>query len=254
MGIVTVVECATALNIEPSDPLLALIIPGVESCVANFIRYDPVKAKRIEFYPINDERHSQSGEGIYDSVNGRVILVPPSGVLSDVLILQNRPVWYDSDLEVREQYGAHAGQTPSSFGSSTVLVKGTDYWLDCQNNASISTNGVLRRTSGSWATEPGSIKVTYNAGNTAADLAGTGISRVADIKLATLQSVIWNYKQITQNAKTDLAGLTSGPIVMEKLGPYTYKTAGGTDYNFKYALPWGVQDMLRPHVSYAGIF
>lgn len=256
MPIVSYTECATALGIESNDPLLLLIHSSVEHLIVNYLRYDPVKSEKIEFYPINRERADTISDQRFDSINGRAILQSTGQVLGDVLVLENRPVWNDSTIEVREQYGAYAGQTAGSFGSGTILTKGTDYWIDCSASDQISTSGILYRIGGDWAHEPGSIKVKYNAGYAPADFGGTGTQKVADIKLATLQAVIWNYKQISLNAKQGFAGMTAGPIASERIGPYSYRTAATavSEYNFGGALPASVREILQPHRSYAGAF
>jgi len=256
MPIVTAAECAVLLNIAADDATLAAVIAGTEHSIINHLRYNPVKTAHTEFYPINRERYSQvSGDGQFDSINGQAVQRPSVGSVSgDVLILKNRPVWNDSTLEVREQSGAYAGQAAGSFGSGTVLAKGIDYWLDAADSDQISNSGILYRIGGHWCIEPGSIKVTYNAGYATADIAGTGGQKVGDIKLATIQAVIWNYKQIALNAKSPQAGLTSGPLTMEKVGPYTYRTSEVQSYNFTNSLPPSALTLLQPHRSYAGVF
>ena len=256
MSIVTAAECATLLGIDEDDATLALVIAGAEHAVMNFLRYDPVKSSKTEFYPTNLERADTAENPTFDSINGKAIAQRVGSVLGDVLILRNRPVWNDSTLEVREQPGAYAGQLSGSFGSGTVLTKGVDYWLDCNASDQISVSGILYRIGGSWAAEPGSIKVTYNSGFADADLAGTGTRKAADIKLATMQAVAFNYKQFALNAVQGRAGLTAGPIVSEKIGPYSYRNSAASvqAYNFANSLPSSSLVLLQPHRSYAGIF
>lgn len=256
MSIVSVTDCATAIGVVPTDPLLLLIHISSEHAVINFLRYDPAKSTKTEFYPINRERTDTEIDGRFNSINGRAILESSGQVLGDALILKNRPVWNDSTLVVKEQYGAYAGQLAGSFGSGTILTKGVDYWLDCNAADELSLSGILYRIGGSWASEPGSIKVVYNAGYAPTDLGGTGTQKVADIKLATIQAVMWNYKQIALNAKQGIAGMTAGPIMAEHIGPYSYRTASSAigDYNFGGSLPASVRELLQPHRSYAGMF
>jgi hypothetical protein len=258
MAIVTAAECAIALGIDASDTTLLLIMAGAEHAVVNFLRYDPSKTSNTEYYPINTERSANSENVAYvDSINGRANLYTEGGVSGDILVLRNKPVWNDATLEVREQFGAYAEQTASSFGSSTILTKGTDYWLDVDASDEVSLSGILYRLGGNWPTEPGSIKVTYNGGYSTTDLAGSTDRKVADIKLAVIQSVVWNYKQVVLNANQGLAGMVAGPITSEKIGPYSYKTGGGltaNPYNFTDSLPSSARNLLQPHRSYAGMF
>lgn len=258
MSIVTAAECAVALNVLESDPVLAMVLTGTEHSVINYLRYDPVKASRVEFYPFNDERRDAADPAAerVDSINGSAVFYQEGQTYGDILILRNRPVWNDNSLEVREQTGACAGQTSGSFGSGTILTKGVHYWLDCNTADGVSMSGILYRLGGNWPSDPGSIKVTYNGGYSTSDFAGSTARKIADIKLATIQAVIFNYKQIKLNAKQDLAGNTAGPIVAEKIGHYSYRTsaAGVSSYNFGGSLPASCRELLQPHRSFHGIF
>ena len=257
MAIVTAAECAIALGIDASDTTLLLVMAGAEHAVVNFLRYDPLKTSNTEYYPINTERAVNSENVAYvDSVNGRANIYMGGGISGDILSLRNKPVWNDNTLEVREEFGAYAGQTAGSFGASTVLVKGIDYWLDIDAADGVSLSGILYRIGGNWPTEPGSVKVIYNGGYSTSDLAGTTDRKVSDIKLAVIQSVVWNYKQVVLNAKQGLAGIVAGPITSEKIGPYSYKIGGGltaNPYNFTDSLPSSARNLLQPHRSYAGM-
>lgn len=56
------------------------------------------------------------------------------------------------DLEVRLDTGGNFGQTPDSFGSTTVLTNGVDYVLDISGyqGDGLSYSGILRRINGVW--------------------------------------------------------------------------------------------------------
>lgn len=143
------------------------------------------------------------------------------------------------------------------FGDTTILKPGADYWLDVKNDSSqMSSSGILFRIGSNWPITPGSVKVTYNSGFAAAQLNGTNTDdvRAAGIKMATLESIVYNYKQMNLNKRSGLAGFTAGPITSETLGPYSYSTSAGSTYNFNLDLPRSVKARLQKFRSYKGIF
>lgn len=74
-----------------------------------------------------------------------------------------------SITEVRMDPAGNFGFTSGSFGSSTLLTEGTDYFLELDATG-LSKSGHLIRNNASWPSRPGSVKVTYVAGFTAAEL------------------------------------------------------------------------------------
>ncbi len=255
MAILSDAEILIALGTSVLDDLAKLVYTPVEHLVFNYLRYNPVQRTNVEYYPINPVDGGESGVMLVDSRNGRAVLTPASYIYGDILALKNRPAWNDSTLEVREDFGAMAGQKSGSFGTPTILTKGVDYWMDVDDTTGFSKSGILYRVGGSWATEPGSIKVTYKGGYTASQLSGAAAdsSLVSDIKLATAMALVWNYKQLKLNQRVSpTVGFTPGPITSESIGPYSYSASGGALFTFSAALPASVHQILQPHRYYGG--
>lgn len=260
VGICTPEQYKTALGLKTIDPLLTMLMPMVENIVIDFLRYDPVKRANIEYYPLNAQRVSAwSGPLMVDSRNGKAFLTPTTYSYGDMLFLRNTPVWNDDTFEIREQFGGKSGQEAGSFGTSTILVKGVDYWIDVSGSGQISTSGIVYRNGTLWSQEPGSIKVTYNGGYTSSQLNGstpTDPVRVAAIQLGCVIAMMFNYRQMVLNQKvSDLIGFAAGPITSESIGPYSYSAAAaGGVYDFQAALPSASMKVLQPHRSYRGLY
>lgn len=88
---------------------------------------------------------------------------------ADGHILKLDNAFVRSITEVRMDPAGNFGFTSGSFGSSTVLVEGTDYFLELDSTG-LSKSGRLIRNNAAWPNRPGSVKVTYVAGFSAAEL------------------------------------------------------------------------------------
>src|SRR5690606_19172886 len=84
-------------------------------------------------------------------------------------VLQLPQMFVRSITSVYEDVNAKAGQGSNDFPASTLLTAGTEYWLDVDETG-LSRSGFLIREAGTWSRRPRTIKVTYVAGLTAAEL------------------------------------------------------------------------------------
>lgn len=110
-----------------------------------------------------------SGSGEYVQIDSDAVQV--SGGCSgsnDGNILQLDNGYVRSVTEIREDANGHFGQA-SGFGASTVLTQGTDYNIELDSTG-LSKSGRIIRRNRDWCNVPGSIKVTYVAGFTSAEL------------------------------------------------------------------------------------
>src|SRR3990167_8482392 len=103
-----------------------------------------------------------------------------------------------SAASLHEQRGADSGKAASSFGSTTLLVDGEDYYLDTLQ-ASFSMTGHVIRIGRSWPSEARSVKVRYTAGWTQAQLRGDVTDwrlDASDIRLATLKTISESFNEM----------------------------------------------------------
>jgi len=159
---------------------------------------------------------------------------------------------------VYEERGARGGQKSGSFGASTELTAGTQYYIDTvtsDGDGSIyGASGILIRIGTGWPNEHGSLKVTYTAGYTSAELTGTGSTNVdaSDIALAAKMLMQKTYQTIKATAKSDLAGMTAGIKQSERLGDYMYmadvntaRQLNGMSMN----IVGEIAELLQPYVN-----
>lgn len=140
----------------------------VEAAIKKYLHIDIEQATYTEFLPRqnNNAPIYPGGIGGYDVIGNKAF--PWSYSSSDRLQLKQSPV--RSVLSVYEDPTAYGGQADGSFPESSLLLPGKDYYLDIDDSG-FSTSGQLIRI-GVWSGMPRSIKVTYVAGYTPAELAG----------------------------------------------------------------------------------
>lgn len=250
MGIVTKAEVLTYLgkasSISEADAaLLDMLQPLVEASVRSYLQTELTYQRHVELLPIGQPL-GERDQIVEPILRGETIVmlsnVPPG---TDALQLKHLPVLL-TDIEVREDIGAFAGQESGSLGSSTVLTLGTDYYLDVDSSSNMSRTGIVYRY-GRWPTEPRSVQVSYYGGLTASQLNGMW----GDVKLATIVAVAHHY----QTAKTRQGA--KGPLMSESIGSYSYSrdaafvrmaAEGGFD------LPPGAKAILMRHRNFGRLF
>ena len=114
-------------------------------------------------------RIGPSGSGAYVQVDSEVLdvgMLESGSVDGHILQLDNSFV--RSITEIREDSNGRFGQG-SGFGSGTTLSSGSDYYLELDSTGICKSGRVIRHYR-NWCNEPGSIRVTYVAGLTSAEL------------------------------------------------------------------------------------
>lgn len=230
---------------SPSDQQLAVlhsIHKGVEQAIVKFCRTNLVQQTFTEYYPTEQQNPVRTTMVDVDAASQFVSFGVGAG---EILQLRNVPV--RSITSIYEQAGALAGQAPDAFPASTLLTSGVHYWMQKDGPGGMSATGFVRRRSGSWCSEVGSIKVTYVAGFSDAELNGTDGEAVdaSDIKLAARIAFghYWN-KHVSQ-----ASGLQGGIKTSESLGDYSY-TLGGDFAGTKFKIPNEARDLLNEYVHY----
>jgi len=162
--------------------------------------------------------------------DGRILQLPHPFVRTD-------------GLEVRVDPGASAGQGSGDFGDETQLTAGVDYFLDADDEG-LSRSGQLIHLGSGWPRRARTVRATYFAGFTAAELDGA----YSDVKLAVLDEVALRFRQAKSRQGADAVG--TGSIRSESIGG---------EYSVTYApaevespgLSADARQRLAPYVSLA---
>ncbi len=188
-----------------------------------------------EFLPSGGRIRDEVDLADYKTSNGSIIPLDHD-VGSSSLQLSHTPV-LASGLVVYEDRGAEGGTVAGSFGASSLLTSGVDYYLDI-TRAGVSTSGKLIRISGTWAREPRSIKVTYKAGPLAVDDAAL-YGGFLDIYEETVAAcVLHNYSFWLRQQSSIESGDGGQVPTSESIGKYSRGmgsqkgTIGGGSFDF----------------------
>lgn len=177
------------------------LLPMAQSAVEDFLGYELEQASHTEYYP-RDLAAPQLGrnEGIpYLTSSDRLQFFSGVSGEAKVLTLDNLPL--RSVTSIYEDPSGYFGTVAGSFGSGTLLTEGTDF-APMYEQAGLCRSGSILRISGTWATEPGSIKVTYSSGWSATEIDARERAKIKRAIWLTLHHY-WNaYHQ----AKLGMAG------------------------------------------------
>ena len=271
MSIATAAELRVALGLTSSitsdeDAWLTMVHPVAEGKVKSHLQYDPVQQEHTEYYP----RHfPRSGywpvRGTWD-VNAQRTQAKFEAENADhkqTLQLQHLPVRAVSD--VRVDYDARHGQQSGAFASATQWTAGDDYWLEL-DESNLSRSGMLF-ANGAWPYEPGTVRVTYTAGYSDAELRGQatadvesgGVYTTAGVDASPIRwAVILTMQQAflgwDQRRKDDRRGF-KGPIVSERAQDYQYSLGSGASNAAAMImqLPAEAVDALEPFRNYGSL-
>ncbi len=191
--------------------------------VRKYLKYDPVKLERTEYYP-NQQTNAMAGSSVWEVDADSAVLRQTSQGASQ-LQLRHLPIRSITSLYI--DYDGRAGAKTGAFAASTLKVEGTDYWpnYDMVDSllAKVCNDGILMNT-GSWPNSPGTIKVVYTAGYTAAELRGQdSVIDASPIFKAVLDEAIRAVRRdFAANRKHTRIGFAAGTITSESLGDYSY--------------------------------
>jgi len=195
-----------------------------EGAVRRYLKYDPVRRNRTEYYPQMDLDFSNQGAGVWESEGNQAILRRRSQAAASELQIRHLPIRSVSSLRV--DHDARSGTNPFAFAAATEKTEGTDFWpnydaLD-SDGSQICRDGILR-SMGAWPTNPGTVRITYTAGYTDEEFRGSEI--VVDavpIWEAVVAEAVRKAKSVFVNMMSARGGWAAGPRTTERLGDYGY--------------------------------
>lgn len=244
MSIITDAEAMDIVGADASDTLVPMLRPLVEKVIQGRIGWKVEQAEYTRYYP----PHARGA--VPESFPGEFGVVPSHGSRAQVLRLHHKFVLLE-DLQVWQALSAYFGQA-EDFDSDTLLTIGDDYTLDTEDGV-VSEGGYLRRRSGYWPRQPGSVKVTYTAGFTADELDATGgTTDASDIRLACLMQFTKTYREMASWKKSSVTG-AAGPIESETLPGYSYKlssAAANAMLGFARVLSPAVEELIHKYRRY----
>lgn len=226
--------------------LLEMLLPLTDDAIVTYLGYSVIQAEHTHFLPNDDYSYGDELTGL-DVVNNKVAIETNSNI--SVLFLPERPVRSNSTITVVEDSSSTGGQGASDF-SGSALTQGTDYYVD-ETSDGVSWNGMLIRKYANWPSRRRTVKVTYTAGLTVAELdAGTvrgpGGVNVRQIKYAAIlaaTAAFWEAKRHQANAVGAVGAAKS-----ERLADYsiTYADESVRNLSLNYDIPEKSRQLLEP--------
>jgi len=230
----------------------ATALERAEAAVCRFLQYDPFQQERTEFYPQATLRSSRR-EGVWEVANDQAVLRQLSEASTDELQLRHIPIRSISSLRI--DYDGRAGTQATSFAAETEKVEGTDFWPNYtmfdSASAGVCFDGILRSV-GLWPVVAGTVRVTYTAGYSQAELHGQDmLIDAAPIGEAIVRTAVRNVRRMFA-AKKHTQGWIAGTITGERLGDYNYTV---DPYSAKSlldgaALTSDIKELLNDFVNY----
>jgi hypothetical protein len=198
-------------------------IAKAEGAIRRFLGYDPVYQEHTEYYPMRTIG-SQRRQGVLE-VDGDVAVVRQlSEGATNVLALRHVPLRAVTALYI--DYDGRSGARDGAFGSEALKTEGADFWanydaVDSDGNG-VAPDGILNSI-GLWPTTPGTVKVVYMAGYTAAELRGQDtIIDASGINDAAVNEAVRRVKRFFAVKKQSRSGFVAGIVTSERLGDYSY--------------------------------
>lgn len=227
-----------------------MIHPLVESAVEDFLQIEIENKVQIEYLPaqpLGINRDILISD--YERTDQGVVAASAGGLAT--LQLKQTPVFKDGTLEVREDYDAPQTAPASAFDADTVLTYGDDYWLDITREETvsgstvyISDTGTIQRY-GSWPDTPRTVKVTYTAGWTDAQL-NSGFAGAVKLAVLDTISLAFHGNEKRNDPKNNPSS--------ESIGKYSYSAGNQSGVeafaNGSVNLPPSAMTRLQPYRSY----
>lgn len=236
---------------------LAVIHPIVEQAVKDHVGYDiEYNASVVEYQPRTMGGNRTDGDETsagFDLSAGKIVTRSVGRNTMEDMILNQLPV--RSITEIRENSGAWL--TAGGDWPTTSILPASVYFLDRDDPSHHSWSGIVTRNLGSWNRQNRSIKITYAAGLTAAELAG----KYSAFRMAILVAVSKALADATVRSKILERGGLPGSVTIEDFSiAYASGTAGqigsflGANSGGTAALPTESMQYLQRFIHMARLF
>lgn len=218
--------------------LLAMCQRWTEAQARKFVGHGIAQATYTEYQRKNNIGYVPNTDEV-NVIGDKVYLGHSNSLMGEYLQLDN--AYVRSITSIYEDLAAFFGQGSSDFAAGTLLTAGTDYYLELDKSG-LSKSGRVLRVYRNWSSRPGTIKVTYVAGLTSAELD----DEYSFVKEALLSDMLLKFQYIRSQQGASVTG--AGPIKRESIG--------GGEYQVEYAVTSGstptqqlsmpAQQMLSP--------
>jgi len=200
-------------------------IAGAEGAVRRHLRYDPVQRRRTEYYP-QQQYGRRGGRSAWEVEGSSAVLRTLDVGASRGLQVRHLPIRESPAIQLYVDHDARSGTRATAFADSSLKTEGTDYWPNYDGEDSgehkLCRDGIIW-SSGWWGTSPGTVKIIYTAGYTAAELHGQDWAVDAMlIVVAAINEAARYVKKAMANKKSSSVGWASGPLASERLDAYSY--------------------------------
>lgn len=175
---------------SPQVSFLSYIQPLVEQAIWQVLGYTLEQSTYTEFLPASGAERPPLEFGIdvgWDRIGG--VVMPRSRMDPSYGSIQLTRLPVRSITSIYENLAAWTTGLTDGDWPSTSLQPPTAYRLD-MSEPGLCKNGRLIRTVGSWPTSPRTVKLTYVAGWTTAEIAAN-VGNFGPIKMAALDSLGW---------------------------------------------------------------
>ena len=200
-----------ATLVDADKGLLTMLKTHVENDARRYVRHNITQPVNdyVEFHPRMDR--TRFGAEIIE-LSGDVVSFQQASIGGNIIQLDH--IYVRSITEVREDFDGYFGSEANDFPAGSVLTEGTDYYMRVEErigSTDLNKTGHLIRRSGNWPSRAGTVKVTYNAGFTAAELD----SEYTDIKFAIIEEVASRFKKSKTMGGIEAGG---GPLRSFSIG------------------------------------
>jgi hypothetical protein len=250
--ICTLAEILTALGkagtATPQElGLINMVWPKAERLVKNYCSTDLELTTYTEILPTGSVQRSDDEQVGVEEIGGRVV--------SYSIVSRDQRIILCRQTPVRQVVSIYESFLPEVFVASNILDP-TGYYLDIDEpaqalngNLPLCRSGAVVRFYGVWGVIPRSIQITYQAGYTAAELAG----RYCEIKDAVILTVARCFRRYQALMDQAFGGAGIGPITSEGIADwrvsYSERVASMLVGQLTMLTP-EVREMLEPFVSW----
>jgi len=241
----------TATDTEKA--LVNLALSQAEGAVKSYLRYDPIQARRTEWYPSMEFNHMVR-DSVWEIQGNTAYLRNISEASTNEIQVQHIPIRSNPDIDLRVDYDGRSGTRSDSFNSDSQKTEGTDFWCNYDgqddDGYKVCRDGVIRSI-GAWPTTPQSVQIAYTAGYTSDEF--TGKSSLVDatpIWSVVMSEASRRAREIMLKSKSGTLGWVGGPMKSEKLGDYSY-TLGFSDQQLQrlYGEIWDLMSQSKEALS-----